>query len=86
MLLHEIAEDVHVAVGLGIRGENVVVGDDDDFVAVPDFGVFAEFALENAYGSRSAYVVRHEDVGLGPNIVAGLDLGFAGSAGEYFFS
>ncbi len=86
LLLHEIAEDVHVAVGLGIGGENVMVGDDDDLVLVPDLGVLAEFAFEHADGARPADIVRHEHVRVHPDIVAGLHGGFAGRAREDFFS
>ena len=86
LLLHELAQDVHVAVRLGVRGEDVVVGDDDDLVAVPDLRVLAELALEHADGARPADVVGHQDVGLHPDVVAGLHPGFAGRAREYFFS
>ena len=36
LLLNERAQDVDVAVGKRIGGEDVVVGDDDDLVLVPD--------------------------------------------------
>ena len=65
--------------------KNVVVGDDDDAVFVPDFGVLAEFAFEHANGPRPADVVRHEDVGVDPNVIAGLDFWFTRGAGEDFF-
>jgi hypothetical protein len=81
----EIAEDVHVAVRERVGGENVVVGDDDDFVFVPDFGGLAELAFEHADGARPANVVRHEHVGVHPDVVAGLHARFAGGAGEQFF-
>ena len=86
LLLHELAQDIHVAVRLGIRGEDVMVRDDHHFVAVPDLGVFAELALEHADRARPAHVVRHQDIGLDPNIVSGLNPGFARRAGKYFFS
>ena len=72
LLLHEITEDVHVAVGLRVGGENVMVGDDDDFVFVPDLRGLAEFAFEHADGARPANVVRHEHVGVHPDVVTGL--------------
>jgi len=50
-----------------------------------DLGVLAELALEHADGSRPADVVGHEDVGVDPNIVAGLDFCFTRGAGEDFF-
>ena len=52
-----------------------MVGDDDDFLAVPDLGVLAEVLLEDADGAGAADVVRHEDVDIDPDIVAGLTLG-----------
>ena len=61
-----------------------MVGDDDDLVAVPDLGVLAEVLLEDADGARAADVVRHEDVRVDPDVVAGLDVDAAGVAGEDF--
>ena len=81
----KIAEDVHVAVRERVGGENVMVGDDDDFVFVPDFGGLAELAFENADGARPANVVRHEHVGIHPDVVTGLHARFAGGPGENFF-
>ena len=52
--------------------------------AVPDFGVLAELAFEDADGARSADVVGHQDIGLDPYIVSGLHAGFAGRARQYF--
>ena len=69
----------------GVGGENVVVGNDDDFIFVPDFGVLAELAFEYADGSRPADVVRHEHVGVDPDIIAGLDFGLARRRGRGFF-
>ena len=37
-----------------VGGENVVVGNDDDALLVPDLGVLAEFAFEHADGPRPA--------------------------------
>jgi hypothetical protein len=82
LLLHEIAEDVHVAVGLRIGGENVMVGDDDDLVFVPDLRRLAELAFEHADRARPANVVRHEHVGVDPDVVAGLHARLAGRARE----
>ena len=85
LLLHEGAQDIDVAVGEGISGEDVMVRDDDDFVFIPDPGGLAEFALEDANGSRSADVVGEEDVGLNPHIFARLDMALAAGAGEQLF-
>jgi len=86
LLLHKIAEDVHVAVGFGIGGENVMVGDDDNFIFVPHFCGLAELTFEHADRARPANVVRHQYVGADPDIVAGLDVRLAGSPREQFFS
>jgi hypothetical protein len=86
LLLHELAQDVHVAIGFRVRRKNVMVGNDDDAVLVPDFRRLAELTFENANRSRPANVVRHEHVGFHPNIIAGLRAGLAGGAREEFFS
>ena len=85
LLARKIAEDVHVAVGLRVGSENVMVGDDDNFVFVPDFRGLAELAFEHADGARPANVVRHEHVGVHPDVVARLDFGFASRSRENFF-
>jgi len=77
LLPHEVAQDVDVAVGLGIGGEDVVVGDDDHPIAVPDLGVLTELALEDADGPGSAHVMGHQDIGIHPDVVTGGHLGFA---------
>ena len=86
LFAHEIAQNVHVAIGFGIGGENVVIGHDDHLVAVPHFGLGAEFALENANRARPAHIVRHQDIGLDPDIVAGFGLLLAGGPGHNFLS
>ena len=70
LLGHELPQHVDVAVGHLVFGEDVVIGDDDDLLAVPDLGVLAEVLLEDADGARAADVVRHEDVGIDPDVVA----------------
>ena len=59
--------------------------DDDDLVFVPDFRRLAELAFEHADGARPADIVRHEHVGVHPDVVARLDFGFASRARENFF-
>ena len=86
LFLHELAQDVHVAIRLGVGGENVVIGNDDDALLVPDLGVLAELAFEHADGSRPAHIVRHQDIRLYPDIVASLHGSFASRASEKFFS
>src|ERR1700694_5567245 len=63
-----------------------MVRDNNYFVAIPNFGALAEFAFENTDGSRAADIVRHEHVGVYPNVVSGLHARFASGAGEDFFS
>src|ERR1041385_873546 len=86
LFLHKIAKNIYVAIGLRIRGENVVIRDDHNFVAVPDLGLFSELAFKDPDRARSTNVVRHEDVGIDPDIIAGLHAAFAGGACENFFS
>ena len=71
----------HIVVG----GEDVVVGDDDDLVFVPDLGVLAELFVEDADGARAADVVGHEDIDIDPDIFAGGDEVLAGVLGHDFF-
>ena len=85
LFAHECAQDVHVAVGHAVGRENVMVRDDDDLVPVPDLRIRAEFAVEHADGPRPANVVREQDVGVDPNVVAGLDAGPSAGAGENGF-
>ena len=85
LLAHEVAQDVHVAVGQAVGGENVVVGDDDDLFAVPDLGVAAEFAVEHADGPRAADIVSQENIGVDPDIVPGRDPGAPAGTGENGF-
>ncbi len=85
LLLDEVAEDIDVAIRHRIRGENVVVRDDDHFLPVPNLRVLAEFALEDADGARPANVVGHEHIHIHPDVIAGLDVGFAAGAGKQFF-
>ena len=59
--------------GLRVGGEDVVVGDDDDLLGVPDLGVLAELLLEDADGARAADVVRHQHVDVDPDVLARLD-------------
>src|SRR5579859_1088883 len=86
LLFHEIAQDIHVAIGFGIGGENIVIGNDDYFVPVPDLGIFAKFAFKDADRAGAANVMGHEDIGLDPDIVAGLDPALAAGPGEKLFS
>src|SRR5204863_4067700 len=58
----------------------------DDFVAVPDFSVFAEFAFEHADGPRAANIVGHQHIGIDPHVVAGFNAGFSRRAGQNFLS
>ena len=70
LLLHEIAQDIHVAIRFGVRREkNIVVGNDDNSLAVPDLGGFAKLAFEHADCSRPADIVRHQHIRVHPDIV-----------------
>src|ERR1019366_6151411 len=73
LLGHELPQRIDVAVGHLVFGVDVVIGNDDDFLAVPDLGVLAEVMLEDADGAWAAHVVGHEDVRIDPDVVAGND-------------
>src|SRR5207302_1929134 len=82
LFLDELPQRVDVAVGHLVFGEDVVIGDDDHLVAVPDPGVLAEVLLEDADGAWAAHVVGHEDIGIDPDIVAWRHASLAGVPGE----
>jgi len=86
LLLHKVAQDVHVAVRFRVGRKNVMVGNDDHFVAVPDFRILAELAFEHTDGARPADVMGHQHIGLDPHIISGLDSGLAGRARQNLFS
>lgn len=71
----EVPEDIDIPVGPLVAGEDVVVGDDDDLLAVPDLGVLPELLLEDPDGAGPADVVRHEHVDVHPDVLAGLEAG-----------
>ena len=70
---------------LDVRRENVVVRDDDHFRGSQTLRLLAEFALEHADGARPAHVVRHQNVGVDPDVVAGFDPCPSTRARENFF-
>src|SRR5207249_3451769 len=80
LLAGEVAQDVDVAVRLVVAGEDVVIGDQDDALGVPDAGGPAELALEDTDRPRAADVVGHEDVGADPDVLARLDRRLPGGA------
>ena len=82
LFAYKVAQDVYVTVREAVRREDVVVGDDDDLVAIPDLGVASELAVEHADGARPAHVVREEDVRVDPEVVAGVDLRASAGPGE----
>lgn len=86
VLLTEGAENFDVAAADFVLGENIVVGDDDNFVNVEDLGVGAKFTFEDTDGTRATDVVRHEDIHGYPDIVAWGDSSLARVAGKDFFS
>src|SRR5205085_5594423 len=80
LLPHEVTQDIHVAIGFGVSSENIMVGDDDHFCRVPNLGVLAELTLENPDRPRPADIMRHEDVGIDPDVIACGYLSLAGGA------
>src|SRR5262249_43602178 len=85
LLGDELAQHVDIAIGHLVGGEDVVVGDDDDLVTVPDPGVLAEVLLEDADGPGPADVMRHEHVDVDPDIIARLNVIAAGVASKNLF-
>jgi hypothetical protein len=77
LFLDELPEDIDVAVGLGVCREDVVVRDDDHPFGIPHLGPAPKLALEHSDRSRSAHVVRHEQVRFHPHVLPGNDARFA---------
>ena len=63
-----------------------MVGDDNDFIFIPNFGVLTKLFFENADGSGTTDVVRHKGVDIYPDVFAGPDVRAVGCTGEDFFS
>src|SRR5262249_6596174 len=76
----ELPQRIDVAVGHFVFGEDVVIGNDDDFAFVPDLGVLAEVLFEDTDGAGAAYIVGHEDIRIDPDVVARPDLFLTGIA------
>ncbi len=85
LLGREMAQNFDIAVGHLIRGEDIVVGNNDDLVPVPDLGVLAEMLFEDADSPRAANVMGHQQINIDPNVIAGLDAGPMGSTSKDFF-
>ncbi len=79
------AQHIDVAVGHLVGGEDVVIRNDDELIAIPDLGILTEVLLEDADGARPADIVRHENVHVDPDVVAGHNPIAAGVAGEDLF-
>ena len=86
LLGRKLPQDIDVAVGHQVLGEDVVIGDDDDLVCIPDPGILAKVLLEDADSRWSTDIMGHENVGIDPNIFVGTDAVPAGVASENFFS
>src|SRR5260221_10237216 len=61
LLFNEIAKNIDVPIRFRIRGENVMVGNNDDFVGVPYPGTLAKFAFKDPNRARPTNVVGHQD-------------------------
>src|SRR5215471_12900683 len=85
LFLHEVAQDVDVAVRSRVCCKDVVIGNNDDFAAVPYLRVLAELALEHADGAGSAHVMSHEHVGIDPDVIASSYARLASRPRQYFF-
>ena len=69
LLAHEVAQNIDVTVRFGIRRKDIMIGDNDHALAVPDLGRGAEFPFKHADGARSAHIVGHQEISLDPNVV-----------------
>ena len=81
----KLPQGIDIAVRHGIFREDVVVGDDDHLVPVPDPGMVAKVLLEDADRAWPANVVGHENVHFDPDIVARSNGLTRGMAREDFF-
>ena len=73
LLAGKLPQQLDVAVGMHIRGEDVMIRDHHHALGVPHTGVFAEFPFKNGKGGRPANIVGHEHIHVHPDIVAGFD-------------
>jgi hypothetical protein len=62
-----------------------VIGNDHNFVTVPDLGIFAEVLFENPDRTRPTHIVCHQYIDIYPNVVAGLNGIAPGMASENLF-
>lgn len=62
--------------------EDVMIGDNDDLVRVPNTRILAKMLLKNANGARPAHIVCHEHVDIDPDVLAGLHLLPPGLGGQ----
>ncbi len=85
LLSGELPEHIDIAVGHLVGSEYVMIGNDDDLVSVPHLGILAEVLFEDANGPRPAHVVGHQDIGIDPNIIIGIDVIPSGVLGQDFF-
>ena len=86
LFCRELSQKIHIAIGLRIGRENVMVRNNDHVVSVPHLCLFAKLAFEHADSSWPAHIVRHENVRVHPNVIAGLHASFACSTRQNFLS
>ena len=82
LLLHEASKEIDIAVGMLIVGKDVVIGNDDDLLAVPDLGIRAELLVKDSDRPGTADIMGHEDVYVHPDVVAGSDAFVPGMPGQ----
>src|SRR5262249_14115438 len=80
----ELAQHIDVAVSHRVGRKDVVVGNDDHFVSVPDLGSVAEMFFEDTDGPRPTNIMGHQDVYVDPDIVSWLDVRAPGMACQDF--
>merc|ERR1719387_2633531 len=69
LLGRDVAKDVHVAVAQRVVREDEVLRDDDYALVIPNLGILAELALEDAEGRWTAHVVREKLGNVRPHVL-----------------
>lgn len=73
LLVGELANDVKVAVGHCIFGEDVMVWNKDNLFLVPNLSILTELGLKGLDHRRSTDIMRHETRYIGPYVLAWRD-------------
>src|SRR5262249_33565950 len=86
LLLYKRPEDVHIAMGVLIRREDVVIRNHHHLLRIPDARLCAELFLKYLDRSRPADIMRHQHIHVDPDVIPRLNRAAAGMPGQNFFS